>query len=116
MRGVAGSLKLQNPVIVKHAVPFHELEPTFEPAVEHRRRHVTHLLGGHRQRHERRKAFNSFEIDLLKTLFVPSRNIRRPTFSCRPLRLIECRQLHDFAGIGIYDRLIPCRAHTVSTN
>ena len=25
--GVAGSLKLQNPVIVKHAVPFHVLKP-----------------------------------------------------------------------------------------
>ena len=42
--GVPGSLEFENPVIVLEAVTFHELEPTFQPAVEHERRHVTHLL------------------------------------------------------------------------
>ena len=42
--GVPRRLKLQYPVIVSKAMPFHVTQPRLEPTVEHRRRHIRHLL------------------------------------------------------------------------
>ena len=95
---------------------FHELKPTLQPPVKIRRRHLTHLLGGHRQRNEGRDSVDGVEINLLEPLFIATCHVRSPTFGSRSFRRLERRQLHDFAGFWIHHRLIPRSTHTVRSN
>ena len=81
--------------------------------MEHRRRHICHLLRRHGQRHKSRNAIDSVKIDLLQPLFISLRNVRRPAFRIRPFRWGECRQLHDFACFRIHQSLISRRTDTV---
>ena len=113
--GVPRRLKLQYPVVMAHAVPFHILKPTLQPAVKIRRRNFTHLTRRHRQRHERRNAVDGIEIDLLKPLLVPTCNVYRPPFCSGSFRRLEVRQFDYFARLRIDNLLEFTRAHTVRT-
>ena len=89
------------------------LQEHLEPIVELPRADLFHLLFRHCERHERRDSVDGVEIDLLKPLLIPSRDIPSPTTRVSPFGRLKNRQLDYLTGYRIHDLLISGRRNTV---